>query len=232
MFQNKRAGLDRSASYTLSKEKTVNKSSIKRQSTADDRSPFEQSIHRLAARAGDVPIGWRPVYHKALVALRAIDCPARAHIQLTSPRMADLNLDVGVTKPDSCIDGILRKLRLRTACTCELCGATGTLRSMDRTLQVMCAECAAPRLLRFWISSFVQQMAGALPSGSRLVYTYDQVPLQLRPLIPATAWSASGESCKGALAVSLSLIEMAAFQGRFEAVGNSLDLLVAAKDSQ
>lgn len=205
---------------------------ISKQRTQDEssHSPFVQSIHTLSHRAGDLPPGWRPVLHGALVALRAIDCPARAHIRLTSPRIADLSLDVGSTAPDASIDGILRRVRVRTACTCERCGRSGTLRHMDRKIQVMCAECAAPRLLQHWIRTFMQQMTDTVESNAPVTYRYDQLPFQLRPMIPAHAWSMTGGTCKGAPDASVSLFEMLVYQRRFEAVGDALEHMITAED--
>ena len=195
-------------------------------------SAFEQSIHVTSHRAGDVPSGWRPALHEALMALRAIDCQKRAHIQLTSPRIADLNLDVGSTAPDPCIDGILRKLRFRTAGTCERCGQPGILRCMERTTQVMCAECAGPRLLRFWIKSFVRQMNNPVESHSPAAYRYDELPFQLRPMIPAHAWNKTGGTFNGVPDVSMPFFEILAYQRRFEEVGDALERMITADDSE
>lgn len=197
-----------------------------------NRSVFEQSIHVMSHRSGDVPTGWRSALHAALVALRAIDCPKRAHIQLTSPRIADLNLDVGSTSPDPCIDGILRKLRVQTAGTCELCAQPGIVRCTQSMTQVMCPKCAAPRFLRFWIASFARQMNDPVESRTPVAYRYDDFPFQLRPLIPAHAWSKTGATCKGVPEVSITLFELITYRPQFEAVGVALERMITEEDRE
>jgi len=101
---------------------------------------------------------------------------------------------------------------------------------MDRKIQVMCAECAAPRLLQHWIRTFMQQMTDTVESNAPVTYRYDQLPFQLRPMIPAHAWSKTGGTCKGAPDASVSLFEMLVYQRRFEAVGDALEHMITAED--
>jgi len=101
---------------------------------------------------------------------------------------------------------------------------------MERTTQVMCAECAGPRSLQFWIKRFVRQMNSTVESHSTVAYRYDELPFQLRPMIPAHAWRKTGGTCKGAPDASVSLFEMLVYQRRFEAVGDALEHMITAED--
>jgi len=87
------------------------------------------------------------------------------------------------------VDGILRKLRQRTACTCEVCGRPGKSRTLERDALVLCPRCAGPRLLRDHIAQFKSLLdVRSVGAGAR-VYSYDEIPLQLCPIVPSNAWS-------------------------------------------
>lgn len=150
---------------------------------------FRASIDVLAQRAGSVPAGWRRAYEDALVGFSAVDCPRRHDVVLDGPFVDDISLRVSVDRKDRVVRGIARSLSTRTEQTCEKCGMTGRLRTLPtRTVAVLCPTCAAPRILSAELIRLLRDADHADRTLSPRIWTYDEMPFQMRPVIPREAW--------------------------------------------
>ena len=150
--------------------------------------PLVESIRWLEARCESVPQGWQPIYNDTLSKLMAVDCQARAQVTLGGPFMDDINLRITQRGIDPVISGILRRLERATAQTCEVCGRPGKVRCLDRTVKVLCSCCAGPRLASLAMTRLLRDLnetANGKPSDE---VWWTTAPIQLRPLIPASAW--------------------------------------------
>ena len=150
--------------------------------------PFVRSIRWLETRCESVPDGWQLAYNDALCRLMAADCPARAEIVVRGPYMDDLNLRVTQSAPDPVVAGILKRLERATAQTCEVCRRPGKLRCLDRTVKVLCGQCAGPRLAALALTRVMRDLDKTANGSSDEEVWWESAPVQLRPLIPASAW--------------------------------------------
>lgn len=156
--------------------------------TKPEPTPFVRSIRWLETRCESVPDGWQLAYNDALCRLLAADCPARAEIVVRGPYMDDLNLRVTQSAPDPVVAGILRRLERATAQTCELCRRPGKLRCLDRTVKVLCGQCAGPRLASLALTRVMRDLDQTAKGSPDEEIWWVSAPVQLRPLIPAAAW--------------------------------------------
>ena len=153
-----------------------------------ETTPFVESIRWLEARCESVPAGWQLAYNSMLCKLMAADCPARADITVRGPYIDDLNLRVTQSAFDPVVAGILRRLERATAQTCEVCGRTGRLRCLDRTVKVLCGHCAGPRLASVALTRVMRDLDKTVKGTLNEEIWWESAPVQLRPLIPASAW--------------------------------------------
>jgi len=156
--------------------------------TTPEPTPFVQSIRWLEARCESVPDGWQLAYNDMLCRLMAADCPARAEIIVRGPYIDDLSLRVTQSAPDPVVAGILRRLERATAQTCEMCKRPGKLRCLDRTLKVLCGQCAGPRLASLALTRVMRDLDKSAKGSSDEEIWWETAPVQLRPLFPASAW--------------------------------------------
>lgn len=156
--------------------------------TTAKTTPFVESIRWLEARCEAVPEGWQLAYNSMLCRLMAADCPARAEITVRGPRMDDLNLRVTQSAVDPVVAGILKRLERTTAQTCEVCGRHGKLRCLDRTVKVLCGHCAGPRLASIALTRVLRDLDKTANGSPDEEIWWESAPVQLRPLIPASAW--------------------------------------------
>jgi hypothetical protein len=54
---------------------------------------------------------------------------------------------------------------------------------------VLCPRCAGPRLLRDHIVQFKSHLDDRSADAGAQVYSYDEIPVQLCPVVPSNAWS-------------------------------------------
>lgn len=156
--------------------------------TTPKSTPFVESIRWLEARCESVPAGWQLAYNDTLCKLMAADCPARAEITVRGPYMDDLNLRVTQSAYDPVVAGILKRLERATTQTCELCGRPGKLRCLDRNVKVLCGHCAGPRLASLALTRVLRDLDKTANGSPDEQIWWQSAPLQLRPLIPASAW--------------------------------------------
>ena len=156
--------------------------------TTPEPTPFVRSIRWLEARCESVPGGWQLAYNDALCRLVAADCPARADIVVRGPYVDDLSLRVTQSGPDPVVAGILKRLERATAQTCELCRRPGKLRCLDRTVKVLCGHCAGPRLASLAVTRVLRDLDKTAKGSPDEEIWWESVPVQIRPLIPASAW--------------------------------------------
>ena len=156
--------------------------------TTAKTTPFVESIRWLEARCEAVPEGWQLAYNSMLCRLMAAVCPARAEITVRGPYMDDLNLRVTQSAVDPVVAGILKRLERATAQTCEVCGRPGKLRCLDRTVRVLCGHCAGPRLAFLALTRIMRDLDKTVTGSSEEEIWWESAPVQLRPLIPASAW--------------------------------------------
>ena len=156
--------------------------------TTPETTPFVESIRWLEARCESVPAGWQLAYNDMLCKLMAADCPARAEITVRGPYMDDLNLKVTQSALDPVVAGILRRLERATAQTCEMCGRPGRIRCLDRTVKVLCGHCAGPRLAYLALTRVIRDLDKTANGSPDEEIWWESAPVQLRPLIPASAW--------------------------------------------
>jgi len=154
-----------------------------------DGSAFQASIHALGKSTGSVPIGWRMAYKQFLVKLNAVKCPMRAGLTLQGPVIDHVGIYIIHTGADRVVSGVVRWLQSTTAKTCQLCGHGGRFRALaaNRTA-VLCARCAAPRLLRAGLRALVCEMDRPGAVQGPLITSFDLLAFQLRPIIPKDAW--------------------------------------------
>ena len=156
--------------------------------TTPEPTPFVRSIRWLETRCEWVPDGWQLAYNDALCRLMAADCPARAEVVVRGPYMDDLSLRVTQSAPDPVVAGILKRLERATAQTCEVCRRPGKLRCLDRTVKVLCGKCAGPRLAALALTRVMRDLDKTANGSSDEEIWWESAPIQLRPLIPASAW--------------------------------------------
>ncbi len=156
--------------------------------TTPEPTPFVQSIRWLEARCESVPDGWQLAYNDMLCRLMAADCPARAEIIVRGPYIDDLSLRVTQSAPDPVVASILKRLERATAQTCEVCSRPGKLRCLDRTVKILCSHCAGPRLASLALARVLRDLDKAADGSLGEEIWWESVPVQLRPLIPASAW--------------------------------------------
>ena len=156
--------------------------------TTPETTPFVESIRWLEARCESVPAGWQLAYNNMLCKLMAADCPARADITVRGPYMDDLNLRVTQSAFDTVVAGILRRVERATGQTCEVCGRPGKLRCLDRTVRILCGHCAGPRLASLALTRVLHDLDKIADGSSDEEIWWQAAPVQLRPLIPASAW--------------------------------------------
>lgn len=152
------------------------------------RTPLEEDLRKLVDRGGSVPDGWQTPYAETVARLYAVACEGRAHVRLDGPLMADCNLHITHRGGDSVIKGILSRLERTTAQTCEVCGRPGRLRVFGMTIKVLCAVCAAPRLALHAVSQLLGDLGLAAEGGFNRPMTFDDMPVQLRPMLSADVW--------------------------------------------
>lgn len=150
--------------------------------------PLVDSIRWLEARCEYVPQGWQFIFNDTLRKLIAVDCQARAQVTLGGPYMDDINLRITQHGIDPVIAGILQRLERATAQTCEVCGRPGKVRCLDRTVKILCGCCAGPRLASLAVTRVLRELDETAPGKPSEEIWWTTAPLQLRPLIPASAW--------------------------------------------
>ena len=149
---------------------------------------FVESVRWLEARCETVPDGWQLAYNDMLCSLMAADCPARAEIVVRGPYVDDLSLRVTQSAFDPVVAGILKRLERATAQTCEVCRRPGRLRCLDRTVKVLCGHCAGPRLASLALTRVMRDLDKTANGSPDEEIWWESAPVQLRPLIPASAW--------------------------------------------
>ena len=149
---------------------------------------FVESVRWLEARCETVPDGWQLAYNDMLCSLMAADCPARAEIVVRGPYVDDLSLRVTQSAFDPVVAGILKRLERTTAQTCEVCRQPGSLRCLDRTVKVLCGHCAGPRLASLALTRVMRDLDKTANGSPDEEIWWESAPVQLRPLIPASAW--------------------------------------------
>ena len=156
--------------------------------TTTEPTPFVRSIRWLEARCESVPVGWQLAYNDMLCKLMAADCPGRADIVVRGPYVDDRNLRVTQSAFDPVVAGILKRLERATAQTCEVCRRPGRFRSLDRTVKVLCGHCAGPRLASLALTRVMRDLDKSAKGSSDEEIWWGSAPVQLRPLIPGSAW--------------------------------------------
>jgi len=155
---------------------------------AQAATPFLKDIHKLAERAGWISAGWRGAYHDSLVKLAAVACEIRGPYRLSGPFESDSKLRVAYSGTDKVVRGILDRLKRTAECTCEICGRRGKRRDTGSSPMVLCARCAAPRLLREAIEVLMRDLAQAEINGSSCVIAYEDLPIQMRLVMQSSIW--------------------------------------------
>ena len=186
-------------------------------------------LRKLVDRGGSVPDGWQTAYTETIARLYAVACDCRAHVRLDGPLMADCNLYVTHRGGDRVIKGILGRLERTTAQTCEVCGRPGWLRVFGQTVKVLCPVCAAPRFALQAVSQLLSDLKLAVDGGSSKTLTFDEAPMQLRPMLPAEVWEplidGGGDEPP---TYATSLHQMQALRPRLEAVRQALEATLEA----
>ena len=150
--------------------------------------PFMASIQALARRCERVPIGWQAVFNDTMMKLAAVDCTARGHVVLGGPFIDDLNLRLTQSDADHAVSRVLGRLERTTAQTCEICARPGRVRSLGSTVKILCGSCVGPRLALVAVTRLLRELDES-PSGDPSEEIWWAVtPVQLRPIIPASAW--------------------------------------------
>ena len=150
--------------------------------------PLMASIHALARRCERVPTGWQAVFNDTLIKLAAVDCAVRGHVILGGPYTDDLNLRLTQSDADHAVARVLGRLERATAQTCEICARPGRVRSLGSTVRILCGLCVGPRLALVAVTRLLQELDETAIGGPSEEIWWAVTPVQLRPIIPASAW--------------------------------------------
>ena len=189
----------------------------------EPETPLHADLRKLVDRGSCVPDGWQAAYTRTIARLYAAACDCRVHVRLDGPLMADCNLYVTHRGGDGVIKGILGRLERTTAQTCEVCGLAGRLRVFGKVTKVLCPVCTAPRVALQAVSQLLSELKLAVDGGSCKTLTFDEVPMQLRPMLPAKVWEPliDGSGDEPPTYVT-SLSQLQALRPRLEAVRQTL----------
>ena len=190
--------------------------------------PLVDSIRWLEARCESVPQGWQLIYNDTLRKLMAVDCQARALVTLGGPCLDDLNLRITQRGVDPVISGILRRLDRATARTCEVCGRQGKVRCLDRSVKILCACCAGPRLASLAVTRVLRDLDETAKGRPSEEIWWTTAPVQLRPLVPAAAWQVLDVPDASSAVHYTSHARLARHRPWLEAVRRALDEAVEA----
>lgn len=124
---------------------------------------FAACVARLEASLAEVPPGWHAIFLDSVHDLRAVEDAERVSVEIGTPtvmsgKLLIEQLPTAHSRPDAVVRGILRKLAARSACTCQLCGRQGWLRTGQRYTGTYCADCWTPRELRSEIGVWLDRM--------------------------------------------------------------------------
>lgn len=191
--------------------------------TSPQTTPFMECIRWLEVRCESVPQGWQLAYNEMLRKLAAADCPARADIRVRGPYVDDVSLRVTQSGLDPVVAGILRRVERARAQICEVCGRPGKLRCLDRTVKVMCSCCAGPPLASVAVTRVLRDMDEAATGKPSEEIWWQSAPVQLRPLIPASAWQVLDLAGFPSAVRYTSCGRLARFRPWLEAVRRALD---------
>ena len=198
--------------------------------TTPKSTPFLDSIRWLEVRCGFVPLGWQLAYSDALRKLMAVNCEARAQATLTGPFMDDINVRITQRGADPVVSGILRRLECACANTCEVCGRPGKIRCLDRTVKVLCAGCAGPRLASVAVTRVLRDLDETADGKPSEEIWWTTAPVQLRPIIPTSAWQVLEIAGTPSAIQYTSHARLATHRPWLEAVRRALDQAVEARD--
>lgn len=193
-------------------------------------SPFSASIRGLEARCGQVTWGWQKIYNRTLCRLVAVQCPARDHVSLHGPHVLDISLDIEQRGEDTVVAGILRKLQTATAQTCEVCSRQGTLRPLGRTVKVLCGSCAGPRQAAAGMAQLVAELEASSRNVEDKPIWWDDVPIEIRPLLPAAAWQRVGAAGNAGTTYATSLSRLRSQTPWLQAIKRALDEAVESQE--
>lgn len=193
-----------------------------------EATPLVDSIRWLEARCESVPQGWQLIYNDTLRKLMAVDCQARAQVILGGPCLDDLNLRITQRGVDPVISGILRRLERATAQTCEVCGMPGKVRCLDRSVKILCACCAGPRLASLAVTRVLRDLDETAKGRPSEEIWWTTAPVQLRPLVPAAAWQVLDVPDASSAVHYISQARLAKHRPWLEAVRRALDQAVEA----
>lgn len=158
--------------------------------TPSDDDGFSYSVELLEYHAHDIPLGWQSIYGDCIQSLKAVDCQKRAHLRLRPP-----NTDLGLlsvdwleddpSRPDHVVRGILRKMRDRSKCTCELCGRPAVFLAILRLARTLCPRCAVRREMQLAVDDLLWRLRSKRAlSTMEPVVALSSLPLSLREMIP------------------------------------------------
>lgn len=186
-------------------------------------SPYPASLRSLEARCGQVPWGWQNIYNTTLCRLAAVQCRARDHVSLHGPHVLDISLDIEQRGKDAVVAGILRKLQTATAQTCEVCSRRGTLRPLCRPVKVLCGSCAGPRQAAAAMTQLIAELEASSRNTENKPIWWDDVPIEIRPLLPAAAWQLVGAAGDAATTYATSLARLRSQAPWLQAMKRALD---------
>lgn len=191
--------------------------------------PFQEGIRKLVDRSDSVPDGWQAAYRETIARLHAVTCDGRANVRLDGPLMGDCTLYVTHRGGDRVIEGILGRLERTTAQTCEVCGRPGRLRVLGQTINVLCPVCAAPRFALQAVSQLLSDLKLAAEGGPTKTLTFEETPMQLRPMLSAEVWEPLIDSSGDEPPThSTNLHQLQALRPRLEAVRQALEATLEA----
>lgn len=139
-----------------------------------------------------MPPSLHRIYNDTLAKLSAVQCKAWAHVVLQRPNMLDIRLQVVQNDGDVVVASILRKLELATSQTCEVCCRPGILRSLSRSVRVLCGNCSGPRLAALALAQPIANVEKSTDDRQGNVVWWGDASLELRPALPAAAWCRAG----------------------------------------
>lgn len=195
---------------------------------------FSNCIARLETSVADVPPGWHEIYLDCIRSLHAVDCATRSSVELGTPVACQGMLQVQQIRrdsasPDPVVDGLLRKLREKSACTCQLCGRRGWLQRGRSLAGTYCADCWVPRELRTELGHWLEQMSDeAAFLQTHPVVSWDDIRTSLQAVIPKESLKALNAA--GRQVNYLAADQLFKLRPRFEALKQVVDEYVSMLD--
>lgn len=149
-------------------------------------SKFRDQIRQFAAQRDQIPNGWHGIFDKALLSLKAVDCPNRDGIELSEIAFGcgSLHVQVYYAVTDRVVRGILNCLCKRSTNTCEVCGRGFGSVYRNSSRRTLCGNCHVRADLAAELQRWLSDGGKHWAYRNRPLIEFDSLPMNIRLLIP------------------------------------------------